>query len=99
MQNIKEIFGFHGFLLPVGEPSRVVGDESQGIKSREYRYTNRFPQGKEDEKILYMGLPPINPRYHSVQKESIEEILDRLNETAHSRSFLPDFSALGASMT
>lgn len=66
------------------------------VKPRENRHTDRFPHDKEHKDIFKLPLFFMDPGYHAMQKEPVEEILDPLHETtlSHSplRAFLIDVS-------
>ena len=61
------------------------------VKTRENWHTYRFPHDKEHKNIFKLPLSFIDPGYHAMQEEAVEEILDRLNEPTLSHSPLRTF--------
>ena len=91
MQNIQQISGLQCFFLPPGKPGSIVRNQPQVVKPWENRHTDHFPHDKEHKDIFKLPLSFVDPGYHAMQEEPVEEILDHLNETTLSHSPLRTF--------
>jgi hypothetical protein len=99
MHDIKEISGFQRFLLPSGKPTSIMGNQSQGVKPRENGDSDRFPEGYKHEDILELSLLFINPRYHAMQEEAMEKILEPLEKSTPFHVPVPSFFYFMARIT